>query len=514
MHRYWVFFLFFWLFAQTVGAQLPSGSVAPDFMVTDINGQQQHLYDALNDNKIVILEISATWCPPCWAYHQSQALQDFYAIHGPDGDDKARVFWVEGDPSTNLACIYGQSGCNSSSSGNFVAGTQYPILNSAAIANAYQISYYPSIFVICPNKRLFEVDPLSAEELWEMAQACPVASGANNAGIFSHDPGYDLPEICNTVELSPAFTMINLGTAPLTSANIIIKWDNVTVQSINWTGYLPTYGEAEIKFDSFLVHDAGSLNTVISSINNNAGDDDFSNNYINNNFSGSKHFEQTRVVLKIRTDNYGYETYWELHDDLGNVLEHGGNQLVGPNGGGAFPLGVGIGPGSYPSNTLIKDTLELPAGACYSIHFVDAYGDGMCCDYGNGYFKLYNIDNPALPIIFEGEFKAYDRHAFSAGALSSSSKDLFTADIDVQLFPNPASEVLNIDIETVRPENLKLKVVNALGQRVLQRASEQLKAGSNSLQLRLDGLPDGLYFLDLSTGNSGRPHLLRFLVRH
>jgi hypothetical protein len=77
--------------------------------------------------------------------------------------------------------------------------------------------------------------------------------------------------------------------------------------------------------------------------------------------------------------------------------------LVGLQGGGAFPLGIDAGPGTYSNNTLVKDTLDLPAAGCYSIHFVDAYGDGMCCDFGNGYYKLYNIDNPTMPLISEAE---------------------------------------------------------------------------------------------------------------
>ena len=46
-------------------AQLADGSVAPDFTVTDINGNSHRLYDYLNNGYTVIIDISATWCPPC-----------------------------------------------------------------------------------------------------------------------------------------------------------------------------------------------------------------------------------------------------------------------------------------------------------------------------------------------------------------------------------------------------------------------------------------------------------------
>lgn len=59
-------------------AQLPPNSNAPDFTTTDIDGNTQNLYDYLDQGYTVFLDISATWCGPCWNYHQSGALEDLY----------------------------------------------------------------------------------------------------------------------------------------------------------------------------------------------------------------------------------------------------------------------------------------------------------------------------------------------------------------------------------------------------------------------------------------------------
>ncbi|MDO8367966.1 MAG: T9SS type A sorting domain-containing protein [Saprospiraceae bacterium] len=485
--------------AFRLSAQLQDGSVAPDFIAQDILGQTHHLYDILDSGKIVVIEISATWCAPCWVYHSSDALQKLYDTHGPAGDDKLRVFWVEGDPNTNLNCLYGPNGCNGGSAGNFVAGTTYPILDNTAIANAFQITYYPSIFVICPNKRTFQVDPLNADGLWEKARQCPVAFGANNAGIFQHDPGTELSELCGVQELAPNFALTNLGNLPLTAASIELKWDNITVQTLQWSGYLSTYDEAHIYFADQSLSNAGILKTTITNINNGTGDDDFSNNVHNNIFTLAQQFNSAQVLLKIRTDNYGEETYWEVRDDLGTVLEHGGNQNVGPNGGGAYPLGTPIGPGSYPNLALIRDTLELPANGCYSIHFSDGYGDGMCCDFGTGYYRLFNLDNPGTPLISGGEFENYSRRAFGAGVLSAVT-DLEQIG-DIQLFPNPASDFLNIEIGAGSGAEISGQIFNTLGQLQHSISAEKSAYGGNEWHLPVSGWPEGVYFLQMKIGS-------------
>ncbi len=66
-------------------AQLPDGAIAPDFTLTDINNVTHNLYNYLNQGKKVYIDVSATWCGPCWNYHNTHALDDLWAQHGPAG---------------------------------------------------------------------------------------------------------------------------------------------------------------------------------------------------------------------------------------------------------------------------------------------------------------------------------------------------------------------------------------------------------------------------------------------
>lgn len=479
-------------------AQLPQGAAAPDFNAQDITGQSWHLYDLLNEGKVVLLEVSATWCQPCWAYHNGHDLQKYYLAHGPDGDDKARVFFVEGDPQTNPECLLGPSGCNSFTFGNWLNGTTYPYLDNAALSDSFDVAYYPTIYMICPNRKVYQVGQLSAEKLWERSLGCPVASGTNNAGIFNYDPGTELYEICDTLSVKPAFSIINLGANALTSASVSLTWNDDLQQSLYWTGNLPLYGEAFITFDSLELSGEGVLKTTISSINGGQGDDDYSNNVHNNSFTQAAAFNTQKIILKIKTDNFGAETYWELLDEWGSVLYHGGNENVGPNGGGTYGE-VDPGAGSYASNALINKTLELPGFGCYSIRFVDAYGDGICCNYGNGYYRLYGYNNPAVPILTGGEFEAIDHRGFvlSDPSAATTPEEQIT---DFRVFPNPAGNILNAAYNLQISAPVTLQIANTLGQVVYTVETEQVPAGDHEMAIPLGNLPGGIYFIRLEAG--------------
>lgn len=136
-------------------SQLSSGSTAPDWTVTDLDGNTHNLYSYLDNGIDVVMDVSATWCGPCWSYHHSGVLTNLYSSYGPGGSGELMVFFMEGDPSTNLACLYGPSGCVGGTQGNWVAGTPYPIVHEEgpAVRAAYSVNAYPTIFIISARNK-------------------------------------------------------------------------------------------------------------------------------------------------------------------------------------------------------------------------------------------------------------------------------------------------------------------------------------------------------------------------
>ena len=127
---------------------------APDFTATDLSGVEHNLYSYLDSGYQVILDFSATWCGPCWSYHESGVLEELYDTYGPDGTNELRVFFIEGDDGTTQADL---EGTGPSTAGDWITGTHYPIIDNAEnIFDAFECTYYPTIYTVCPSGLLTE----------------------------------------------------------------------------------------------------------------------------------------------------------------------------------------------------------------------------------------------------------------------------------------------------------------------------------------------------------------------
>lgn len=151
-----------------INAQLPDNSISPDFNMFDINGQQHHVYSYLTQGKTVILNFSAASCQPCYNYHQSGALREFYALYGPGGTDDIRVLHIETDSTLGLLDLEGRT---TASAGDWVTGATYPIIDSSAANLDFMPDENPTIYGIYPDGRLHVLDNPTPDDLFDFWQA-------------------------------------------------------------------------------------------------------------------------------------------------------------------------------------------------------------------------------------------------------------------------------------------------------------------------------------------------------
>ena len=106
---------------------------------------------------------------------------------------------------------------------------------------------------------------------------------------------------------------------------------------------------------------------------------------------GGSSCNETEVTLTLETDNYGNETSWTLKNGSGTTIESGSG---------------------YGSNTTYSGNFCLPDGN-YTFTINDSYGDGICCAYGSG---SYRITNGSTTLVSGGNFGSSESKNFTIGS--------------------------------------------------------------------------------------------------
>ena len=224
-------------------AQLPDGSVAPDFTATDIYGVEHNLYSYLDSGYQVILDFSATWCGPCWSYHTSGVFSELNATYGPTGTNEIRIIKLESDDSTTDADL---NGTGANTQGDWVTGTTYNIIDNASnIFDEYQNTYYPTIYTVCPSRILTQSGQIGVAEHAAVFQAnnCQAASLANDASLGAYT-GDGL--VCGDATATLSVELQNMGLENLTACTIAAYDNGTEIASTDWTGDLSTYAFANV----------------------------------------------------------------------------------------------------------------------------------------------------------------------------------------------------------------------------------------------------------------------------
>lgn len=391
------FFLFLFMISfSVIQAQLEDGSIAPDFTATDLDGNTWNLYEILDQGKSVVLDFSTTWCAPCWNYHQTGYFKTVYEEYGPNGTDEMMVFFIEADQGTNTACLYDLEDCNIPTQGNWVEGTPYPIIEGYEIGLDYQVGNYPTIIHICPTRSLTQIGQVSADELYAGNSNCPSPVGENNVYVFDYQ-GFE-GSFCDSETFVPSVAVQNLGVNDISSFTVELFNNEQLIESIIWDGHLPTHNTTYIDFSELTITDNAALEIRVETVNDNT-DDDLTNNNVTASATLAIESDDPFITLEVFTDLWAFRIYWDIRDENGTVLYYGGNRRV---------IGIDDPEGGYfLSNSLFTtDNIVIPTDGCYEFTIYDEIGDGLCCDFGEGYFRLLESDGTVL---YEGgEFRFTD----------------------------------------------------------------------------------------------------------
>lgn len=231
--------------------------------------------------------------------------------------------------------------------------------------------------------------------------------------------------MCSTSAISPSFTLRNNGAEPLTSVTIEATFNGDELEDIDWTGNLASGETENINLPEVVLQNGNNMLIISITNPNNVEDENPANNISITEFIA--YLDAVEYEVYIVMDSYGSETSWEITDESGQVIHTGGNYAEPSPWGDDGTNGVAI------------QELICLADGCYTFTIFDEFGDGICCEYGNGGYTLFDSDGN--PVATGGDFTNSESVEFCVTTVSiDEAKPLGS----VTLFPNPAQTELTI----------------------------------------------------------------------
>ena len=236
----------------------------------------------------------------------------------------------------------------------------------------------------------------------------------------------------------------------------------------------------------------------------------------------------------IAEENQGDYTYFNASTTKlsGNGGYYGGTAYVNDNSydqlrypfsyNGVYADTTHYGSASYDDfyteiDSFIYDgygTLVLPTGTdtgVVRIHNIYYYKDSSSAGVFVGRAEVYNwfkpgFHNAIFTISYDttgsptGSLYVTDATYYSRKANTTGVTELSSLNARLQVYPNPASDVLNIKLKAPNSTSVTVTITDLLGRAVATIGKVDIINGVAEISYSLSGIPDGIYIAQLRSG--------------
>jgi hypothetical protein len=320
-----------------------------------------------------------------------------------------------------------------------------------------------------------------------------VVTPTNNENYWRENPACGEP----TVHIK------NTGSTTITSMDIVYGVRGYASSSYTWSGSLASLQEMDIKLPGTTSMETISGSTGLYTFDakisqvNGAADLDSTNNVISSSFATaplwplSFKINMTTNNESIATGSTTSETSWVIYDMANNIVAQRTGALI---------------------SKAYSDTVTLGAG-CYKLVIFDSSCNGLYwwanptgTTAGSLMVKQLNGTNIAMRgYSYSGTY----RHDFGCGFTQyfytnfpTSILDINENNAEITVYPNPASDVINIDFEGMPLVDGTISIIDVLGREMIHSV-----CNSQHSELNTSSLSNGIYTVRFKS-NEGQQHVL------
>ena len=460
-----LFFLIFTFFSLDLCAKQP----VPNIILTDIQGNERNLYQSLEQGKVVIVEVFATWCTTCWETNKNNRLQKIYNTYGPAGTQQLEIFYIEGDTDTELNEIYGEG-----SFGDWTKDITYPLFSPTYLDDKFYEVFapngVPTSSVICPqNKNIIaDIYQNDLSEIISTIQDCNTISNVTDIQFIRPLDG-DLA-ICKPTDLQ--VKVLNSGTEPVSSIALKATFDDGSIFNEHICVVdLQSGFSLPIDLGEFEIPDNVDLEIINLSIQ--TLDDVSYNNFEVLNFKHA-HPVSNNLHLSIKADRWveADNTRWWIENSAGDIV--------------------------VPVTFLLNEeevNLEISVenNDCFTFIIADDYGDGFVL----GEIELTTEDGVVIYDEINFQYRGQANFEFVGSSTATSVLDNSNS-YGLFLETNLVDSEVEAQIKLPNPENVSLHVIDLSGRILI---SKDVIANDKQLtsSIQVQNLEKGIYFLQLAT---------------
>lgn len=269
-----------------------------------------------------------------------------------------------------------------------------------------------------------------------------------------------------------SLNMMNRGLDELTSIKMLMEIDNGDTFEYEWNGSIASYEEGKIEFGMDVP--IGNYNIDFKIIEANGVAFSSSKTYTSSSEDVSimsLKDDKDEITIEIMQDRNGHETTWQLIDDNDNIVASGG------------PYEYYFGQSSVTELHTI--TVGVDAGQCLKFVINDLVGNGICCNVGEGYYRI--IDGYGNIVVDgDGDFGYEASHNLYTS--EGNNVNEIKPEDTFNIYPNPAKETLTIEGPSIK----QITIYSTTGQIV-----KKINCDDELVNINVGNLQAGIYFVNI-----------------